>query len=143
MTVAENSKVLNQSKPVIDNSQVLKKLESQSQRLKVLSKLEPKILKSEVLKNSELKVVESNVPRGSEVKVKTYPRQNIYRQKVWNESRPYYKAKYQSNRNLCKTNLKGPIIIWVSKSEIVFVTNVLKGKDQATTLILGHWLLTT
>lgn len=77
------------------------------------------------MKNLELKVIESKVPRGSEVKV--YPRQNVCK-KVWKESKHYYKAKSQRKRKSYKTNLKGPIRVWVPKNEIVFAADMLKGK---------------
>lgn len=143
MPIAENSKVLNQSEFMMNDSQVLKKLESQTQGSKVLRKLEPKILKSEVLKNSDFKVIESKVRRGSEAKVKTYPRQNVYKQKVWNESKLHYNAKAQSKRKACKINLKGPIRLWVPKNEILFAKDMLKRKGQVTTLVSGQCLLTT
>lgn len=47
--------------------------------------------------------------KGSEAKVKTYPRQNYYKQKVWNESRPFYQKKAQSKRKLVRTNNRGHI----------------------------------
>lgn len=49
------------------------------------------------MKNSEPKVIVSKGPKGSKVKVKTYTRQN-----VWKESKPYYKPKPQKRRSSIK-----------------------------------------
>lgn len=54
-----------------------------------------------VINNSQ--VILCEVPRGSEVKVKAYSRQNVSRQKVWNESKPYYKAKAQGKKKPYKS----------------------------------------
>ena len=42
-----------------------------------------------------------------------------------------------------KTNLKRPKKIWVSKTQIVLVVDVLNGKAQDFKLVLGQWMLTT
>lgn len=60
-----------------------------------------------------------------------------------NDTNPYYKAKAQNKRKPIKTNLKGPIRVWVPKSDIIFVEDMLKGKNKITTLFLRKWLLTT
>ena len=41
------------------------------------------------------------------------------------------------------TNPKGPIKIWVPKSEIVNVADIPKSKGRAQVMVPGQWLLTT
>lgn len=38
--------------------------------------------------------------------------------------------KAQSNKKPCKTNLRGPIRVWVPKNEIVFAADTLKRKAK-------------
>lgn len=92
---------------------------------------------SQILKDLESKVIISEVPKDSEVKVKSYPRKT-----VWKKSKPYYKAKAQSKKKLYKSNLRGPIKLWLPKNEIIFATGKLKGKNKAT-VASGQWLLAT
>lgn len=88
MPTAENGRILNQSEPVIDNSQIMKDSRNQTRGSKVLIKLEPKTFKSKVLKQSKLEVVYLNFLEVQKSKFKTYPRQRVNGQKVWNESKP-------------------------------------------------------
>ena len=42
-----------------------------------------------------------------------------------------------------RINMKGPKKIWVPKSQIVLVADVLNGKAQDFKLVPGQWMLTT
>ena len=42
-----------------------------------------------------------------------------------------------------KTNMKGPKKIWVPKSQIIPVADVLNRKAQGFKLVPGQWMLTT
>lgn len=45
----------------------------------------------------------------------------------------------KNKRKPIKTNLKGPIRVCVPKREITFDAYMLKGKNKATTSVLGQW----
>lgn len=50
--------------------------------------------------------------KGPEPKDKIHSRKHIFKSKVLNNPKPYYKANAQNKTNPSKTNLKGPIRIW-------------------------------
>ena len=80
--------------------------------------------------------------KSSETNVKAYPRHNFYKKKVWNDPRYYYKEILHNKKKPRVTNTKGPIRLWVPKSEIVFA-DMLNGKDKTFVLISGQWMTTT
>lgn len=53
------------------------------------------------------------------------------------------RAKVQNKKNPIKTNPKGPIRLWVPKSQTFFATNMLQGRSKAAVMVPGQWLLTT
>lgn len=163
---AESIKVLNSSESIIDKSKVLVEMEPENSRSKVLQKSEPEISKLVVLKkpnnmvqiskgqrNSEpntfkSKVVRKLVPKtsgskflkNSETNVKAYPRQSLYKKKVWNKPKHYYKARAHNKKKPRVTNTKGPVRLWVPKFETVFA-DMLKGKHITCVLMFGQWML--
>ena len=61
-----------------------------------------------------------------------------------NEHKPInFKNKAQKKTKPFWTNPKGPIKIWVPKSEILDVADMLKRNGKAEVMVLGQWLLTT
>lgn len=96
-----------------------------------------------VMKKIEPKTSSYKVLKCSEPKDKIHSRQQTFKSKVLKNPTPYYKEKAKNKRKPSKTNLKGPIQVWVPKSEIIFVAYMLKGKNKATTPVSGQWLLTT
>jgi hypothetical protein len=58
-------------------------------------------------------------------------------------SRPSEKTKRQKKNRILKTNPKGPIRIWVPRSEIVYVSELQSRKGKAAVMVPGQWLLTT
>ena len=61
-----------------------------------------------------------------------------------NEHKPLnFKHKAQKNTNSFRTNPKGPIKIWVPKSEILDAADMLKRKGKSEIMVPGQWLLMT
>jgi len=52
-------------------------------------------------------------------------------------------SKTQKKTKSFKTNPKGPIKIWVPKSEILDDADFLKNKGKIEVMVPGQWLLTT
>ena len=71
-------------------------------------------------------------------------RPNGAKPKVLNEHKPLnFKHKAQKKNKPFITNPKGPIKIWVPKSEILDVVDMLKRKGEAEVMVPRQWLLTT
>ncbi|KAI5434233.1 hypothetical protein KIW84_021195, partial [Lathyrus oleraceus] len=83
---------------------------------KSLNKSEPKMIESKFLKKVEPKIYGPNVMKSANVKI--HSRKNIYKQKVWNEYRSFYRKKAQNKIIHVRTYQKGPIKVWVPKSQI-------------------------
>ena len=62
---------------------------------------------------------------------------------VSNTSGSRAKAKGLNRRKPVKTNQKGPICLWVPKSQIVFAADIPKGTEGKPIVVPGQWLLTT
>lgn len=62
------------------------------------------------------------------------------KRKYVNEPRHYFKASAHNKKNPRVINTKGPIRLWVPKSEIVFA-DMLK-KDRAYVLMSRQWMTT-
>lgn len=60
-----------------------------------------------------------------------------------NNPKPYYKSKYKNKRKHIKTNLKGPIRVWVPNNETIFAACMMKRRKKPTILVPGQRLLTT
>lgn len=110
---------------------------------KVLKESKPETSKSKVLKKIEPKKYSYKILKDPEPKDKIHSRQKTFKYKFLNNPKPYYKEKTQNKRKHSKTNLKGPIRVCVLKSEIIFATDMLKGKNKVTTSVPEQWLLTT
>jgi hypothetical protein len=52
-------------------------------------------------------------------------------------AKPYKQRKFKEMR----TNHKGPMKIWVPKSEIIYVSDLHSKKTKVTILVSGQWLL--
>ena len=110
-------------------------IEPIDQKLKGIAISEPD--NSDVLVSSVFNASDSMVESNSATKVnssKKSARSNI------NSS---CKETGQNWRKPVRTNQKGPICIWVPKSQIVFAADMPKGKDGKPILVPGQWLLTT
>lgn len=109
-----------------------------------MKKPKSKPLKSKALKKSDLKTSESKVLKCSKPKAKIYSRHQNFKPKVLNDPKPYYmKDKVQNKKKYVKTNPKGPLRLWVPKSEIVFATNMLQRRSKTLILVPGQWMITT
>lgn len=71
-----------------------------------------------------------------------HSRKQTFKSKVLNDLKPFYKDKAQNKIRPIRTNTKRPIKIWVPKSEIIFSTYMLKGKNKATISVPEQWLTT-
>jgi hypothetical protein len=123
----------------------------------VLSSSEPKISE---FKSSQVKAQKSSEPLRNRGKVISDPCLTfgtmIYsRSKSKNQIKPKHSCQSLINSRSCvdhrkqirntiqKTNSKGPIRIWVPKSEIVFASDAHARKGKTAALVPGQWLLTT
>lgn len=163
MSNAKGIKILSPSESITEKSKVLIDIELKTSRSNFLQNSEPEISKLVILmkpdtmiqkskgqRNSEPKAFVSKVERKpipktsgskllkcSETNVKSYPRHNFYKKKVWNKVRHYSKARAHINKRPRVANTKGPIRLWVPKFEVVFI-DMLKGKDSTSVLISGQ-----
>jgi hypothetical protein len=78
----------------------------------------------------------------SRAKPKSYPKPKTFTNRV-NNSRGSDRSFKQRPPRPVKTNTKGPIKIWVPKSEIIFVSGLSTKKAKAAMLVPGQWLLST
>lgn len=140
--VPVTKKVVNQSKPITAESEVLKKSNPMILKSKVLKETKLDTSKSKVLKKIERKTTSYKVLKGLEPKARIHPRPQTLKSKVLNDPKSYYKDKAKNKRKLIKTKLKGPIRLWVPKSEIIFAADMQNGKNKATFWFPGQWLLT-
>lgn len=53
------------------------------------------------------------------------------------------RAKVQNKKKPIIVNHKGPIRLWVPKSQIVFVAGMFQGRRKVAVMVPGQWLLTT
>ncbi|WJX62100.1 hypothetical protein P8452_47132 [Trifolium repens] len=74
-------------------------------------------------------------------KSKSYPKPKTFSKRLDN-SRTSDKSFKQRPPKAIKTNSKGPIKVWVPKSEIVFASDLHSRKAKAAILVPGQWLLT-
>ena len=92
---------------------------------------------SDVLVSSLFNASDSMVESNSATKV------NFNKKSARKDTKSSYTPTGQNRRKHVKTNQKGPICIWVPKSQIIFAADMPKGKDGKPSLVPGQWLLTT
>ncbi|KAK2382366.1 putative mitochondrial protein [Trifolium repens] len=78
----------------------------------------------------------------SRAKSKSYPKPKTFSKRL-DDSRTSDRSFKQRPPKAIKTNSKGPIKVWVPKSEIVFASDLHSRKAKAAVLVPGQWLLTT
>ncbi|WJX39726.1 hypothetical protein P8452_27246 [Trifolium repens] len=78
----------------------------------------------------------------SRAKPKSYSKPKTFSTRVDNSRGPDSFFKQKPPRHV-KTNTKGPIKVWVPKSEIMFASDLRTKKAKAAKLVPGQWLLTT
>jgi hypothetical protein len=107
------------------------------------------VKKSETLTRSEAKTSkpQTNVKTKetliySRAKSKNYSKPKTFSKRLDN-SRTSDRSFKQRPPKAIKTNSKGPIKIWVLKSEIVFASDLHSKKVIAASLVPGQWLLMT
>ncbi|KAK2443928.1 bromodomain-containing protein [Trifolium repens] len=129
--VKSQSEVLNESA----SDKTSKPEAPMSKALKVKT-LEPKTFKPQANVKSKEALTHSRA------KSKCYPKPKTFSTRVDNSrgsNRPFKQRPPRPTR----TNTKGPIKIWVPKSEIIFASDLHTKKAKAAMLVPGQWLLTT
>ncbi|KAK2382406.1 putative mitochondrial protein [Trifolium repens] len=103
--------------------------------------------KPQTLRSSEAKVSkpQTNVKINktlvySKAKHKSYTKSKSF-SKCFNNSRAPDRSYKQKQSKVMRTNSKGPIKVWVPKSEIVFAADLHSKKARAAFLVPGQWLL--
>ncbi|WJX24547.1 hypothetical protein P8452_13641 [Trifolium repens] len=97
---------------------------------------EPKIFKPQANVKSKEALTHSRT------KLKSYTKPKNFSTRVVN-SRGSDRSFKQRPPGPVKTNTKGPIKIWVPKSQIIFASGLHTKKAKAAMLVPGQWLLTT
>ncbi|RHN55345.1 putative transcription factor interactor and regulator CCHC(Zn) family [Medicago truncatula] len=136
-----------QSKPEASGSQAKITSKPENLKIKVMTKSDPKSQKIKILKRSEpvhqnLIKPESKIPKQKDQKnkaatasEKTIPKG--VKPKVLNDQKPLsIHPKVQGRKSkTSKTNPKGPMKIWVPKSELAKNAGVLKGKRETKVMV--------
>jgi len=130
------SKLKNSKSKVMTNS------DSKTPKIKILKRSEPI---SQSLMNSNSGILKPKFQRRKTVAASWEPKPKGIKPKVLSEQKPSnFKHKVQKNMNkTSSTSLKGPIKIWVPKSEIVNVADMPKSKAKAKIMIHRQRLLKT
>ena len=50
------------------------------------------------------------------------------------------RANVRNKKKPIRTNHKGPLRLWVPKSQIIFIVDTFQGRSKATIMVLGQWL---
>ena len=125
---ASDSKTMNNSKSNNPKFKVVNNFEFKTSKIQILMRPEPK---SQVLMNSKSEVSKSKDQIRKTIVATRDSRPKGVKSKVLNEHKPHnFKHKAQKKTKPFKTNHKGPIKIWVPKSEILDVANMLKRKGK-------------
>ncbi|KAK2369536.1 putative mitochondrial protein [Trifolium repens] len=109
---------------------------SEAKKSQTLKPSEPKISKPQTIVKINKTLVYSKAKPKSYTKPKSFS-------KCFNNSRAPDRPYKQKQSKVMRTNSKGPIKVWVSKSEIVFAADLHSKKARAAFLVPGQWLLTS
>jgi hypothetical protein len=97
------------------------------------------------LMNSESGILKSKLQRRKTVVASREPKPKGFKPNVLSKQKPpnfQHKAQKKKSKTL-STNSKGPIKIWVPKSEIVNVADIPKSKEKAKIMVLRQRFLKT
>ena len=139
---ASSSKTVNVSKSKNSMFKVMINFDSKTPKIHILKRPEPK---QQVLKNSESDVLKPKFKRKKTIVASWETKPKGIKPKVLSEQKPLnFKQKAQKKKSkTSSTNPKGPIKIWVPKSEIVNVVDMPKSKGRTQVMVPGQWFLTT
>lgn len=113
-------------------------------KAKVLNKSKSRALESKDLIKSKPNIPESKVLNSSKPKAKKNSRPKTFKPKVLNDSKPHIlKPKVLKKEKSFRANPKEPMKICVPKSEILYATETLYGRTNASVMVPGQWLLMT
>ncbi|WJX67641.1 25S rRNA (cytosine(2870)-C(5))-methyltransferase [Trifolium repens] len=119
---------------VLDIPDSEKLIVSEAKKSQVLNTSEPKASKPQTnVKTNKILVY-------SKAKSKSYSEPKKF-SKSSNNFRTTDRPQKQKQPRVARTNHKGPIIIWVPKSEIVYASGLRTKKTRAAFLVPGQWLL--
>jgi len=112
--------------------------DSKTPKIQILNRPEPK---QQVLKNSESDVLNPKFQRKKTIVASWDPKPKVIKPKVLSEQKPpNFKHKDQKKKSkTSSTNPKGPIKIWVPKSEIVNAADMPKSKGKSQVMVPGQW----
>jgi len=116
--------------------------DSKTPRIKILKRSEPI---PESMMNAEPGILKSKIQKKKTVVAYWEPKPKGIKPKVLGEQKSLdfeHKAQKKKSQTL-STNPKGPIKIWVPKSEIVNVADMSKSKGKAKIMVPRLWLLKT
>ena len=107
---------------------------SEAKKPQTLKPSEPKVFKPQTNVKINKTLVYSKAKHKSYTKPKSFS-------KCFNNSRAPDRPYKQKQSKVMRTNSKGPIKVWVPKSEIVFAADLHSKKARAAFLVPGQWLL--
>jgi len=138
---ASSSKVMTKSKPENQKTKVVNNSKSKAPELQILKRSE---LNKQVLKKTESESQKPKFQRQKAVHAKSQSKTKGSEPVVWKKTKQNnFRQKTQRKFKTPWTNPRGPIKIWVPKTDIVDVTGVSKRKRKAEVLVPGQWLLAT
>jgi len=139
---ASSSKTNTVSKSKDSKSKVMTNSNSKTPKIKILKRSEP-IPQS--LMNFESGILKSKIQKGKTVVASWKPKPKGVKPKVLSEQKsPNFQHKVQKKKSkTSSTNLKGPIKIWLPKSEIDNVADMPKRKRKAKIMVPRQRLLKT
>ena len=138
---ASSSKVMTKSKPENQNTKVMNNSKQKAPKLQILKRSEPN---KQVLKKTESETQKPRFQRKEAVFAKSHSKTIDFEPGVWKKTKQdNFRKKTQRNFKTPRTNPRGPMKIWVTKSDIVDVAGVSKRKRKTEVLVPGQWLLAT
>ena len=136
-----NSKELTKSKPENQKTKVTNDSKSKAPTLQILKRSEPN---KQVLRKTESETKKPRFQKKEAVFTKSHSKTKGSKPKVWKKTeQENFRQKTQMRLITSRTNQRGPMRIWVPKTEIVDAAGMSKRKRKAEVLVSGQWLLTT
>ena len=119
-----NSKELTKSKPENQKTKVMNDSESKAPTLQILKRSEPN---KQVLKKTESETQKPRFQRKEAVFTKSHSKTKGSEPKVWKKTeQENFRQKTQMRLRTSRTNPRGPMKIWVPKTEIVNAADMSK-----------------
>jgi len=138
---ASTSNVMTKSKPENQETNVMNDSKSKAPELQILKRSEPN---KQVLKKTESEIQKPGFQRKKAISAKSQSKTKSSEPKVWKKTKQdNFRQRTQRKFKTPWTNPRGPIKIWVPKTDIVDVASVSKRKRKAEVLVPGQWLFAT